>query len=172
MSLRRKTTTAQNLPRDLVDKTAAFHRQIIRLRRRYNYEAYRIGNMDETAIYLDMPGESTLDETGTRSVLIRTTGHDKDKVTVMLAALGDGTKIAPLVIFKGVRPPKNIVNGVVVAMSRNGWNNEEITKVWLEKCWGRLRNSLPRMLVWTHSRVMSGLRFGKVLGVTTTPTWW
>ena len=116
MSLRRKTTTAQNLPRDLVDKTAAFHRQIIRLRRRYNYEAYRIGNMDETAIYLDMPRDSTLDETGTRSVLIQTTGHDKDKVTVMLAALGDGTKIAPLMIFKGVRPPKNIVNGVVVAI--------------------------------------------------------
>ena len=160
MSLRRKTTTAQNLPRDLVDKTAAFHRQIIRLRRSYNYEAYRIGNMDETAIYLDMPGDSTLDETGTRSVLIRTTGHNKDKVTVMLAALGDGTKIAPLMIFKGVRPPKNIVNGVVVAMSRNGWNNEEITKVWLEKCWGRLRNSLPPMLVWDSfkSHVMASIR--------------
>ena len=77
---------------------------------------YRIGNMDETAIYLDMPRDSTLDETGTRSVLIQTTGHDKDKVTVMLAALGDGRKIAPLMIFKGVRPPKNIVNGVVVAI--------------------------------------------------------
>ena len=105
-----------------------FHRQIIRLRRRYNYEAYRIGNMDETAIYLDMPGDSTLDETGTRSVLIRTTGHDKDKVTVMLAALGDGTKIAPLMIFKGVRPPKNIVNGGVVAMSRNGWNMKRLQR--------------------------------------------
>ena len=35
-----------------------------------NYEAYRIGNMDETAMYLDMPGDSTLDETGTRLVLI------------------------------------------------------------------------------------------------------
>ena len=79
---------------------------------------------------------------------IETTGHDKDKFTVMLAALGDGTKIAPLLIFKGVRAPKNVPNRTVMAMSKNGWNNEEITKLWLEKCWGRLRNSLPRMLVW------------------------
>ena len=45
--------------------------------------------MDETAVYLDMPGERTLEETGRRTVLVRTTGHDKDKVTVMLSALGD-----------------------------------------------------------------------------------
>ena len=116
--------------------------------------------MDETAVYLDMPGEFTLQETGSRTVSIRTTGHDKDKVTVMLAALGDGTKIAPLVIFKGVRPPKNVPNGIIVAMSKNGWNNEEITKLWLEKCWGRLRNSFPRMLVWDSfkSHVMTSVR--------------
>lgn len=48
-------------------------------------------------------------------------------------------KIPQLVTFKGVRPPEEVPHGVVVAMSRSGWNNEE---VWLEKCWGRLRNSL------------------------------
>ena len=136
----------------LGDKVAAFHRKIIRLHRRYNYETSRIGNMDETAVYLDMPGERTLKEMGMRSVLVRTTGHDKDKVTVMLAALADGTKIALLVIYKGVWPPKSVSNGIVVAMSRNGWNNEEITKLWLEKCWGRLRNSLPHILVWVSSK--------------------
>ena len=56
---------------------------------------------------------------------MRTTGHDKDKVTVMLAALGDGTKLPPLVIFKGARPPKEVPSGRVVAMSKNSWNNEK-----------------------------------------------
>lgn len=115
--------------------------------------------MDETAIYLDMQGESTLQVTGTRTVLFRTTGHDKDKVTVMLAALGDGTKINLVVTIKGVRPLKNIPNGIIVATSQNGWNNEEITQLLLEKCWGRLRNSLPRMLMWdSKSHVMAYIR--------------
>ena len=160
ISLRRRTTTAQKLPSDLEEKIVEFYHKIIRLCKRYNYNSNRIGNMDETAVYLDMPGEFTLQETGSKTVSIRTTGHDKDKVTVMLAALGDGTKIAPLVIFKGVRAPKNVPNGIVVAMSRNGWNNEEITKLWLEKCWGRLRNSFPRMLVWDSfkSHIMASVR--------------
>ena len=93
-------------------------------------------------------------------MLVWTTGHEKDKVTVMLGALGDGTRLPPLIIFKGVRPPKDVPNGVIVVMSRNGWNNEEITKLWLEKCWGRLRNSLSRMLVWDSfkSHVMASIR--------------
>lgn len=159
LSLRRKTT-AQQLPQDLGDKVVDFHHQIIRLRKHYAYEFSRTGNMDETAVYFDMPGESTLEETGTRTVAVRTTGHDKDKVTVMLGALADGTKLPPLVIFKGVRPPKYVPSGIVVAMSKNGWNNEEITKLWLEKCWGRLRNHLPRMLAWDSfkSHVMSAIR--------------
>ena len=79
---------------------------------------------------------------------MQTTGHDKDKVTVILAALGDGTKLPPFVIFKVVRPPKKVPSGIIVAMSENGWNNENITELWLEKCWGRLCNSFPRLLVW------------------------
>ena len=120
-----------------------------------------------------MPGERTLEEMGTRSVLVRTTGHDKDKVTVMLAALADGTKLAPLVISKGVRSPKSVPNGIVVAMSRNGWNSEEITKLWLERRWGRLRNSLPCILVWNSSKshVMVPIRDG-VKGHHNTHTWW
>ena len=51
-----------------------------------------MGNMAKTVVYLDMPGESTLPPTGKRTVLVQTTGHNKDKVTVILAALGDGTK--------------------------------------------------------------------------------
>jgi hypothetical protein len=99
VSLRRKTTTAQQLPQDLGDKVVDFHHQIIRLRKHYAYEFSRIGNMDETAVYFDMPGESTLEETGTRTVAVHTTGHNKDKVTVMLGALADGTKLPPLVIL-------------------------------------------------------------------------
>lgn len=36
------------------------------------------------------------------------TGHDKDRFTVMLACLGDGTKLPPYVVFKRKTLPKNL----------------------------------------------------------------
>ena len=117
--LSEKTTTIQMLLGNLNDKIVEFHHKIIQLFKRFNNDSNRIGNMDETEVYLNMPGEFTLQKTGSRTASIRTTRHDKDKVTVMLAALGDGTKSAPLVIFKGVRAPKNVPNRIVLAMSKN-----------------------------------------------------
>ena len=93
--------------------------------------------MDETAIYLDMLGERTLEETGTRTILVRSTGHDRDNVTVILGALGDRTKLESLMVFKGVWAPKNVPCGIVVAMSRNECNNEEITKIMVRTMLGK-----------------------------------
>ena len=59
--------------------------------------------MDETPLLLDMPGETTVTHTGDRSVPIRTTGHDKGRFKVVLAAMADGRKLHPYVVFKGVR---------------------------------------------------------------------
>lgn len=38
-----------------------------------------IANMDETPMWLDMPGETTVARTGDRSIPIRTTGHNKGR---------------------------------------------------------------------------------------------
>ncbi len=72
---------------------------------------------------LDMPGETTVTHIGERSVPVRTTGHEKNRFTVVLAAMADGRKLKPYVVFKGVRPiaELNKVSGVVVALSKNGW---------------------------------------------------
>ena len=42
-------------------------------------------------------------------------------------------------------------------MSKNGWNNVDIMA---EKCWGKLRNSFPRLLVWDSfkSHVTASIR--------------
>ena len=57
-----------------------------------------------------------------RTVCIRTTGHDKVRFKVFLAATADGRKLKPFVIFKGVRPVAELTatRGVIVAFSRNG----------------------------------------------------
>ncbi len=103
-SLRRKTTVSQRLPQDLVPKVTEFIMYTRKLRHHKGYLLSHIGNMDETPLCFDMPGETTITRTGERSVPICTTGHDKGRLTVFLSAMADGTKLKPFVVFKGVRP--------------------------------------------------------------------
>ena len=48
--------------------------------------------MDEKPIWLDMPSATTVNEAGASSVTIRSTGHEKDRVTVCLAGKANGQK--------------------------------------------------------------------------------
>ena len=109
--------------------------------------------MDETPLWLDMPGDTTVSRTGEHTVSVRSTGHDKGRFTVILGAMADGRKLNPFVVFKGVRPIVELtrVQGVAVAMSRNGWMNEELTVQWLDRCWGCF-SFHKRLLVWDAFR--------------------
>ena len=69
----------------------------------HQYPLASIGNMDETPLWLDMPGETTVERVRERSVSGGTSGHDKDRFTVVLAAMADGRKLKPFIVFKGVR---------------------------------------------------------------------
>ena len=108
--------------------------------------------MDETAIWADMPGNSTIEVRGAHTVQIATTGHDKQRITICLAAFGDGTKLKPFIVFKGKRIPKEIsnVHAAVIKMSDNGWMNEDLTMEWITTVWNDLVDpgSAKRMLVW------------------------
>ena len=69
---------------------------------------------------------------------------------MVLAAKADWTKLKPFVVFKGgVREVKVMQNisGVVVASSKNGWMNDDVTADWLQKVAGKF-NFGPRLLVW------------------------
>ena len=81
------------------------------------------------------------------------TGHEKEKLTVMLAAMADGTKLLPMVILKGVRRPHDIdiPAGIVVVMAPKSWANEEIKLKWLRLVWRR-DNQQRRLLVWDAFR--------------------
>ena len=57
---------------------------------------------------------------------------------VVLAAMAGGRKLRPYVVFKGVPPVAELakIPGVVVAYSKNGWMNEELTMDRLTWAWG------------------------------------
>ena len=67
-----------------------------------------------------------------------------------LAALGDGTKLMPFIIFKGRRRNKDAdkVTGVVVEYTDNGWMNKEKTLRWLQVIWRRRHDQQRRLLCW------------------------
>ena len=86
LSLRRRTMEAQKTPDQLTDKLCAYILKIRRLRTRFNYDLRNIIAMDETAIQNDMISETTVEKHGAYTVHLKTTGHEKSKVTVCLAA--------------------------------------------------------------------------------------
>jgi len=67
----------------------------------------QMANADETAIYLDMPPNHTLEKKGVKEVLLKTTGCEKLRLPVMLAETADGTKLPPLLILKRKTLPKS-----------------------------------------------------------------
>ena len=134
-SLRRKTKIGQKLPAQLSEKLLEFQRFIIKKRKQFEYELCEIGNMDETPVYFDMVGNLTIENRGVKSVQVRTTGNEKNRFTCVLTVLADGTKLPPIVIFKGKQMPKNLPSGIIVMMHPKGWMDEFGMKTWFNKVW-------------------------------------
>ena len=107
IALRRATHVAHKKQVELDDRMQGFLRYVIRIRQRRNYPLSMIGNMDETPVYVDIPGNYTLERKSMKSITMASTGHEKEKLTVMLAAMADGTKLLPMVVLKGVRRPRD-----------------------------------------------------------------
>lgn len=52
-----------------------------------------------------------------------------------MTVLADGTKLPPMVIFKGKRLPPNLPSGIIVKMHEKAWMDENLMKIWLEEIW-------------------------------------
>uniref|UniRef100_A0A5S6QHM3 DDE-1 domain-containing protein n=1 Tax=Trichuris muris TaxID=70415 RepID=A0A5S6QHM3_TRIMR len=107
--------------------------------------------MDETPLTFDMLCNKTVDTKGVKSVVVRSTGHEKTRFTVVLSCLADGTKLKPMVIFKRKRKPKNTFPpGVFVHYHENGWMDENGVKLWIDKIWKKRPGGAnrPSLLVW------------------------
>ena len=99
LSFRAKTTQAQKDPERLIDKLVAFVLHVRRLRKRFGYVNRDIIAMDETAIWQDMLPSTTIETTETKTIRLKTTDHEKTKVTVCLTAKAEGSKLKPLLCF-------------------------------------------------------------------------
>ena len=154
ISFRAKTTLAQRLPDDMEEKVVQFHHFVIAARQRVGYPLSHIINMDETPVRFELPSSRSLEFTGSRTVPVKTCGAEKRSFTVALAVAADGTKFPPKVIFKGVRPPRDLAvpNSLRVSFHKKGWMDESGVKEWIRQCLPRTRNHEQSLLVWDSFR--------------------
>uniref|UniRef100_A0A668A962 HTH CENPB-type domain-containing protein n=1 Tax=Myripristis murdjan TaxID=586833 RepID=A0A668A962_9TELE len=145
LTLRRRTSLAQRLPSDFGEKLLSFQRYVINLRKKHSYPLDQIGNADQTPVFFDMPTPVTVHKKGEKSVIIKSTGNEKGRVTVMLACLADGTKLPPYVVLKRKTVPKEAMPaGIIVRAQEKGWMETELVVDWLKVVWGRRRGGLRK----------------------------
>ena len=157
LSVRARTKIAQKLPAELDEKVMAFHRFVLTQRKRNNYDLSQIANMDETPMCFDMVPSRSVDHVGTKTVMVKTTGHEKSHFTCVLAVTADGIKLAPYVIFKRKTIPKSLkfVPGVIVRAHPKGWMDETGVLDWFNCVWNKRPGAMLKpkaLLVWDSFR--------------------
>ena len=153
LTLRKRNSLAQHDPGNLIDRVISF---ILNVRHKFHTKQHAMANviaMDETPIWLDMPSATTVNEAGASSVTIRSTGHEKDRVTVCLEGKANGHKLMPFIVFKGgkrdvkrMNEERQLSGKCVIRTSANGWMNESLTEEWIQYVVGCLLFA-PSLLV-------------------------
>ena len=161
LSLRRRTSIAQKDPEQLIGKLVSYVIHARRLQMKFNFEPSQIYAMDETPVWQDMVGTTTVTTKGNRDVVLKSTGHEKARVSVCLTARADGQKMKPFIVFKGAKHEVSQLNKefhgkCFVASSENGWMNTHLTNEFVQNVLGSLSFS-KRLLVWdTYECHMEG----------------
>ena len=99
---RRPTTTCQKEPEEYAEKIVDY---LLFIEQRHHTSNYTyIYAADETAVYLDCSSSLTIENKGVQEVPVKTSGHDKLHLTVMLAARSDGFICRPYILLKNKWP--------------------------------------------------------------------
>ena len=137
--------------KDLEHKITQFQTFVINQRKRNEYDMAHIRSIDETPMFFDVVGNTTINKKREKTILVKTTGHEKH-FTVVLACLADGTKLPPMIIFKRKRMPKDkFPPGVVIHVQEKGWMDDSGCVKWINEVWDRRPGAMfkPKsLLVW------------------------
>ena len=146
-----KTTVCQSLPTDGIPKIVSFitHLRNLQLAHKFQYE--KVFAMDETACWMDMSSDTTIEATASCSIPLKTTSHKKNHFTAVLTAKLNEAKLKPFVVFKGkgtcLIKDLQCIPGKVVHFSLNGWMNGELTVDYFQTIIGMFSFS-KCLLVW------------------------
>ncbi|XP_068586183.1 uncharacterized protein [Cebidichthys violaceus] len=134
LSLRRRSAEPAANPEVLTEKLVGFIDRVGRTVSGKKISEGDIIAMDETAVCLGLKRQS--------------------RITVVLAAAANGTKLKPFIVFRGT-VDEETAGSAVVKSSVNGWMSDALTKDWLQAVVGK-SNGAPRLLVWDSYRCHVG----------------
>jgi transposase-like protein len=138
---RRKTHVAQDNPQVGIDKAKEWLLEIRPLLSVPTVNKTYVINMDQTPVPFSLSSNSTLNLMGGRTITVRATGNEKTRCTVSLTVCADGTKLKPMVIFKGTRTGRIATrelsqspyrNKLVLTVQPNAWQDEENMNDWVD----------------------------------------
>ena len=122
-----------------------------------NYDLSNIIAMDDTAVWNDMILNTTVEKRCAHSVNLKTTGHEKSKITVCLTAIAGGRKKKPFIVLKGAKREVTKLNEefksrCIVATSVSGWMIDELTQQFCREAVGKFTFGARRLLAWDAFR--------------------
>ena len=148
--LRVRTHISQNLAKDLEEKIEKFQAEVQKIRDNNDYPFEYVCNMDETPIFWDLVPNQVVDRKGKKTVRVRTTNSEKNRITAVLCCTAAGKLLLPFIIFKGKtkRPLQkvNIPSGAVCTTQVNAWMDEERMLEWIDKVWSPYVKGKPVLL--------------------------
>jgi len=154
-SLRRKTTACQKDPQDLIPKIVDFVLYVRKIRKDNEYLLSDIVACDETPVWLDLVSCTTIDMKGAKEIPIKTTGNEKCKMSVMLSAKADGTKLRPHVIINRVRRIDGLSkfkSKLQISYAKKSWFDDELTEEYLRTIIPKGLFQKRRLFVWDSFR--------------------
>lgn len=103
LTSRTVTSQGQKVPENSKELAENFFSFLDQKYAEHRYPLKHIGAMDETPLWFDLPCSRSYDTRGIKSVTAKTTGKEKLRYTVVLAAMADGSKLPAIVIFKNLK---------------------------------------------------------------------
>ena len=156
LGLRCVTTTCQQTPSDYLNRLVSFVLYNRRVICEENIPISGIYGCDETAVWLDAASNTTVETRGSKQVVVRTTGHEKMRITVVLCARADGVKCPPYVLIPRKRPMKELIlrfdRKITLNFAGTSWMNQALTEDFIQKTIGSPFFLPNRLLVWDSFR--------------------
>jgi len=113
-------------------------------------------NMDQTALYYEIPPKKTIEIVGTKQVAIATSGDEKKRVTIISLIGCNGARYRQMVIFKAVHKAtvyKSLQrlndDETYFSTQENAWIDEDQLEEWLNNVWYPIAREIegPKLLL-------------------------
>ena len=103
LSLHRRTSSGQKDPQQLISKLGWYVIHAGMMQMKCNFISPWIYAMDETPVWQEIVGTTTVSRVGSQDIVLNSTGNEKAVASVCLAAKADGTKLKPFIVVKGAK---------------------------------------------------------------------